>query len=432
MTRTLETNRILEGDALSVLKLLPEACAQMCVTSPPYYGLRSYDIPPLIWDGDSGCIHEWESESLPKKRGRQHLKEFGERLGCGGGSKHSQDASQFNGKEPRLSTFCLKCSAWRGYLGLEPTPALYVKHLIMIFCEVRRVLRQDGTLWLNLGDSYSDGTMGRKDSYRRIDQRARSKKMQGQPIKDRGAGSLGSKQLLGIPWRVALALQDDGWILRTEIIWHKPTAIPDGAEDRPSRNHEYIFLFTKRQRYYYDADAIREPVKPKTLTTYGTQLHPLANDALLSVKSANWHDSQAVRKPRLSEEGELVGANKRTVWTIASQPFLEAHFATFPPKLIEPAILAGSSARACELCGAPWKPVTGIGWKSTCKCVSAGQGKCVILDPFMGAGTTAKVALQHNRDFLGIELNPEYIQIALRRIATVQPDLWDFTAGEGA
>ena len=395
----MERNTILHGDALSVLQTLPDACVQCCVTSPPYLGLRDYGA--------------------------------------------------------------------EGQIGLEETPAAYVEKLVQVFREVRRVLRSDGTCWINLGDSYAhDGKWGGSTGGKHVQalhgaNETRARRTTGLP----------AKNLMMIPARVAIALQDDGWILRSDIIWSKPTAMPEPVIDRPASAHEHIFLLAKSGHYYYDADAVRRPLKPKTYTTFGIKHRPQGNDALGRVKSDNWGKSLEVRKPRLDEDGEIAGAHLRNVWEVASQPFPDAHFATFPPKLIEPAVLAGTSPQACEHCSAPWKRITQktepikmagpnhtksiraqeqmsptgktsmlrsgcvqgrktTGWEPTCNCTgNTGGGKCVILDPFMGAGTSALVALQLGRDFLGIELNEEYVDLAKKRIAVVQPRL--FTAGEG-
>lgn len=280
-----------------------------------------------------------------------------------------------------------------GQIGLEDTPAEYIEKLVQVFREVRRVLKEDGTCWINLGDSYAnDQKWGGHPSgkhCKELHSMVRPKRFTGLP----------GKNLLMIPARVAIALQEDGWWLRSDIIWAKPTAMPESVTDRPTTAHEHIFLLAKSEKYYYDADAIREPLKPKTFTTFGIKHHPQGNDRLGLVKSDNWGSTVAERQPRLAADGEIAGANKRDVWTVASQPYPEAHFATFPPKLIEPCILAGS------------------------------RSGDTILDPFMGAGTVALVALQHQRQYLGIELNASYIDLARERIAVVQPRLW--TGSEG-
>lgn len=284
--------------------------------------------------------------------------------------------------------YALRDYGVEGQIGLESTPVEFVANLVSVFREVWRVLRDDGTLWVNIGDSYARGRIGRDDS-------GENGKFAGPRIdtRERSIVGIGEKNLLGMPWRLAFALQSDGWILRSEIIWHKPTAMPESVTDRPTKAHEQIFLLAKQPHYYYDADSIREPLKPKTFTTFGTH-HRDRDDTSGLVKSDNWGKSIEERKPRLAPDGSIAGANKRSVWTVASYAYSAAHFATFPPKLIEPCILAGS------------------------------RPGDIVLDPFMGAGTTALVALQHNRSYLGIELNPAYVELIKARIAEIQPELW--------
>jgi len=265
---------------------------------------------------------------------------------------------------------------------------------------------------------------------------------------------LPGKNLLMIPARVAIALQEDGWILRSDIIWHKPTAMPESVQDRPTSAHEHIFFLAKNEQYFYDAEAIKEPSQSD---------HPSGNgfkrDARLSYLnpdgSSRGNEQQWQMNPY---------RNKRNVWTVSSQPYPGSHFATFPPKLIEPCILAGTAQKVCEHCQTPWTRVslptghinkreqahapfstdtktdsTGWAparmgtdtWEPGCRCTeNTGTGTCIVLDPFMGAGTTALVALQHGRNYLGIELNPDYIALAEKRISTVQPNLWTSIAIE--
>ena len=258
-----------------------------------------------------------------------------------------------------------------GQLGLEQTPAEYVANMVDVFREVWRVLKDDGTCWLNLGDSYAannSGNNGYDDGRTNRDKRTAA----GVPF---GAKP---KDLLGIPWRVAFALQDDGWYLRSDIIWHKPNPMPESVTDRPTKSHEYIFLLTKSARYYYDQEAVREPHSrewwKETVNTTGGEC-PDRNDG-----------------GNRQGDGTPAGRNRRTVWTVATQPYPGAHFATFPPKLIEPCILAGSR-----------------------------KGD-IVLDPFSGSGTTGRVAVQHGRQYVGLELNPEYIKLAPERM-TVQVSL---------
>lgn len=263
---------IFEGDALTVLRRLPSESVQCVVTSPPYWGLRDYDLPNQI--------------------------------------------------------------------GLEPTLPQFINKLVAVFGEVRRVLRDDGVLWLNIGDGYTSG--GR--AYRAPDKKNPARAMDIRPDTPEG---LKPKDLLGIPWRLAFALQDDGWYLRTDIIWNKPNAMPESVRDRPTRAHEYVFMMTKSLRYHYDREAVRE---------------------------SN-------------------GRNRRSVWPVNTQPFPGAHFATFPPALIEPAIL------------------------------SATDPGDFVLDPFFGSGTVGLVCQQQKRRYVGIELHPQYVEMAASRLNAAEKSI---------
>ena len=291
------------GDCLEVLRTLPEASVQCCVTSPPYYGLRDYGHADQI--------------------------------------------------------------------GLEQSPEEYVAKLVAVFREVRRVLKDDGTLWLNLGDSYANGGRQTRDQDGKLSQR-------GMDIRPNDGAK--PKDLLGIPWRVAFALQADGWYLRQDIIWAKPNPMPESVRDRCTKAHEYLFLLSKADRYYFDADAIAEPsIKGSAGSRFDagkTALHGLGRSS---------------EKDRIERDSR----NRRSVWTIATKPYSGAHFAVMPPALVEPCILAGS--RPSDVC----------------------------LDPFSGSGTVAAVAASLGRQAIGIELNPEYQSLAIERIedAQRQPDL---------
>lgn len=264
-----------------------------------------------------------------------------------------------------------------GQLGLEKTPDEYVTNLVEVFREVRRVLRDDGTLWLNLGDSYvsnqkgknSKSGLGNKNDHCRDISRKSKKKPAG----------LKTKDLVGIPWRVALALQADGWYLRQDIIWHKPNPMPESVKDRCTKSHEYIFLLSKKPKYYFDNHAIEEPAVESRIgkNRGGSLSRGTVSEGTGKVAGLN-HSG----KPWVSKGTK----NKRSVWTHAVKPFKEAHFATFPPGLIEPCILAG--------------------------CPEGGT----VLDPFFGAGTVGLVSEKYNRNWVGIELSQEYGQLALRRI----------------
>lgn len=356
----LELNKIYNIDCLEGLKQLPDNSINCCVTSPPYWRLRDYGV--------------------------------------------------------------------EGQLGLESTPEEYVSKMVEVFREVKRVLRKDGTLWLNLGDSYNGSKVA----------------------------TLKPKDLVGIPWMVAFAFRADGWYLRSDIIWHKSNPMPESVTDRPTKAHEYIFLLTKKRKYFYDREAIREPAK-------------LWNAGRMSAPKMGKHRSIDPYGQQTKKVYDVIkGANRRTVWTIATQPYPGAHFATFPPKLIELCILAGTSPKACEVCGAPWERVVEkgapiddwkkacgadsngeykgraqkdyekaraenasevkkrilagmlerktTGWQPTCTCQNEGKGRCIVLDPFMGSGTTGMVAAMHQRNFIGFELNPEYCKMAEKRI----------------
>ena len=273
-----------------------------------------------------------------------------------------------------------------GQIGLEETPEAYIKAMVEVFRCVWGVLADDGTLWLNIGDSY--GTVG-GDTHSGFNERysgtggAGSKQdamLSG--VKDRKIDTqLRPKNLIGIPWRVAFALQADGWYLRQDIIWHKPNPMPESVQDRCTKAHEYIFLLSKSERYYYDIEPIREPIKDSNNGSIRARART-ANGALGGSNKNNFEER---------EFAVIKGANKRSVWTVTTKPYSGAHFATFPPDLITPCILAGA-------------PAGGI-----------------VLDPFMGSGTTAAVAIAHGRNYLGCELNPAYKELQDARIGTPKP-----------
>lgn len=290
-----------------------------------------------------------------------------------------------------------------GQLGLESTPEEYVTKMVEVFREVKRVLKKEGTLWLNLGDSYAGsgkGAWGNKGVQKEIyvpDKDSPQCKLKKVPQ------GLKPKDLVGIPWMVAFALRADGWYLRQDIIWHKPNAMPESVKDRCTKAHEYIFLLSKSKKYYYDADAIREPLSVHRAKQAGQKVEP-GND-IVGRREQIEHARQRGSGGHFDGHKWFMnplGRNKRSVWTITTKPFKGAHFAVFPEDLIEPCILAG--------------------------CPEGG----IVLDPFMGSGTTAVVALKHNRNYIGIELNPEYIKIAGKRIRQCgwyQHNFWDIKGG---
>jgi DNA modification methylase len=332
--------RIIDGDCRDALRSLDAGSVHTCVTSPPYYGLRDYGHG----DGQDWAAVEY---MMP------------------GGT---------------VAVPAMTCA-----LGLEPTPDAFVGHLLAVFRDVRRVLRDDATVWLNLGDSYAGSSMtgGVGNGSLAGTQQGQAKGGDVRFASKRNDGCK-PKDLLGIPWLVAFALRADGWYLRSEIIWHKPNPMPESVTDRPTKSHEQVFLLSKRPTYYYDADAIREAQTPESLADH---LRRPPSERSNGAAPDRGPGDQGLRQNGVMTSGQR---NKRSVWTIATQPYAGAHFATFPPKLIEPCILAG--------------------------CPEGGT----VLDPFAGAGTTGMVALRHGRSFTGIELNPEYAELARDRIETDQ------------
>ena len=304
-----------------------------------------------------------------------------------------------------------------GQIGLEATPDLFVARMVEVFREVRRVLRKDGTCWLNLGDSYTTGgsTAAGSSDPKAVGDLSRTLARIGTPA------GLKAKDLVGIPWRVAFALQADGWWLRSDVIWHKPNPMPESVTDRPTKAHEYVFLLTKSERYFYDAEAIKEAT-----------IQPLGNPK----KTGQIKSEVFAHAGTLGSNQGLADRNKRSVWTVATTPYSAAHFATFPPELPEICIKAGTSQHGCcAKCGAQWsrwpRPDGQYGWQPTCRCYLRPDGShacgdyevrkheavpCTVLDPFSGAGTTCLVADRLQRHGIGIELNPEYAAMAQRRV----------------
>ena len=370
---------ILQGDCIEVMRGMEAESVHCVVTSPPYWGLRSYGVD--------------------------------------------------------------------GAYGLEPTLNEYIECMVEVFREVWRVLRKDGCLWLNLGDAYaSNPSNGRGGG---------STLGGGRPHlsgANRDGAGLKPKDLIGIPWRLAFALQADGWWLRSDNVWHKLNPMPESVTDRPTRAHEYVFLLSKSARYFYDADAIREPAATGVQRHREEPYTEYQAPGQVQNHMGKWHNGLT------KEEQQAMGANKRTVWSIATQGFPGAHFATFPEKLVEPCILAGTSEKGvCGKCGVPWERVVAVedaegrldkgyhdhhddlgrgqrgvfsadgrptrtttGFQPNCG-HDAEPVPATVLDPFCGSGTTGVVALQHGRSFIGIELNPEYVELARKRIIDDAP-----------
>ena len=357
MSHHITNHLIIQGDCIDGMKTVPSESVHCVVTSPPYYGLRDYGT--ATWEGgDPLCNHtiSMDTKWNDPKRGTDVLRpEVAHR---GGSSSH-----------------CHLCGATRidQQIGLEESPDEYVARLVEVFREVRRILRHDGTVWLNLGDSYAGNNSQASNNGRAGYGNPRER------VVNRISEGLKPKDLIGIPWRVAFALQADGWYLRQDIIWHKPNPMPESVTDRCTKSHEYIFLLSKSAKYYFDHEAIKEPSANLGVTSirFGGTKYGDSDDKKHATKSGNEYTDNGTR-------------NKRSVWTVATQPYAEAHFAVYPTKLIEPCVLAG-----CPIGG-------------------------TVFDPFTGSGTTAFVALTHNRNFVGTELNLDYVAIAEKRLSNIQ------------
>ena len=349
------------GDCREKLRELEDSCVQMCVTSPPYWGLRDYGTATWV-GGDPECPH-MRTTKISKER-------------AAGWSYYNNMFDQGHVVGDAIyKNRCPKCGAERrdSQLGLEETPEEYVKNMVEVFREVRRVLRSDGTLWLNLGDTYC-GTGHKGDTKDRINGEGRN----GQRIAiNNKVQGLKQKDLIGIPWRVAFALQADGWYLRQDIIWHKPNPMPESVKDRCTKSHEYIFLMSKSPKYYYDYEAIKERAqnwgtRDRSNGKYTSGDVPISGGAHGGLKGKEWEDQPT--------------KNKRSVWSVATKPYKGAHFAVFPTELITRCILAGSK-----------------------------EGDTV-LDPFFGSGTTGYVCESLNREWIGVELNNDYVPLQKERI----------------
>jgi DNA modification methylase len=338
------------GDCLDKLRSMEDETVDCCVTSPPYYGLRNYGGKGRWWGGVRNCEHQKGDIITHQRRSNDK---------GSAGRKQTTNKGSGSRDTPSEHTHCIKCGAWFGQLGLEPSPEDFVSNLVEIFREVRRVLKPQGTFWLNIGDTYwgGKGKSGMKDSKLQAQRtnslnKAHHNETGGKGItrpQDGKHSIIKPKDLMMLPHRLAIALQDDGWWVRNDIVWAKPNPMPESVRDRCGRAHEYIFLLSKSKKYYFDSKAIKEP------TT----------------------DGQGLR-------------TKRDVWNITNKPFKGAHFATYPPDLVEPCILAG--------------------------CPPEG----VVLDPFAGSGTTGAVAEYLGRDSIQIELMPDYAKLIPKRIEDVK------------
>ena len=397
--------RLLTGDVREVLKGLDPESVQCVVTSPPYWGLRDY------------------------------------------------------GSEDQL--------------GLEETPEEYVENMVSVFQEVKRVLRKDGTVWLNLGDSYAGGGRAGKNPEYKAKHTNFGKVQDMSTYTEPSAIPIGlkPKDLVGIPWRVALALQADGWWFRSDIIWSKPNPMPEPVKDRLTKSHEYIFLLTKSKKYYYDNEAIKEPYTESSIqrinqASFDQQTGGDKDYGKVSVHPNNTNSMRGTLEKFKENLGS--GRNRRTVWEVVTKPYPGAHFATFPEEIPEICIKAGTSMGGCCLdCGAPYnrviekgerltledykgegkkdyasakaenpsdvkrrtlesmRQVIYKGWETSCDC-NAESVPCVVLDPFVGSGTTCAVASRLGRDSIGIDLNEEYLKLARKRCKVDSESLFNY------
>lgn len=536
---------VLCGDVLEMLRRLPDGCVQCVVTSPPYLGLRDYRLPASVWGGDPGCAHQWGDHLTSKGPGSDLNSGFNERWGNSPGQKRQE-----SGRPGVVSrgAFCVHCSAWYGCLGQEPTVELFIEHLVLIFEEVKRVLRPDGCLFVNLGDSYAGSGKGPTGHSGIGDQSARqgftgvgAKHSAGRSLGaiptqdprglDRRTGrgirngmgyelhepaaypGLKPKDLMLVPERFTVAMQQAGWWVRSRIAWTKATAMPESVDDRPTSAWEHIWLFTRSRRYFWDKEAVRQPASP---TAHAMKARDAAERSVGPKSVAHGSGIRTNESFQRAISDTLSTSNMRNVWAIGPEPssydycgpcdlylsgpgrkeaavevwtgkrwkvvgrvcpgcggFGEnwvAHFAGFPTELPRRAILAATSENgACVTCGAPWRRVTKrtavvptdyagkwaladpqaaarrvlanvnarrqageahdnpfpapetVRWEPSCKHADADVEPCVVLDVFLGSGTTSVAAKALGRWSIGVELNPLYAALARRRIALDVP-----------
>lgn len=366
---SMEINKIYVGDNIQSLKLLEDESVDCCITSPPYYGLRDYGTATWV-GGDPNCPHK-------------RMSKYSKNTSTG----HAQEALRGNVGDAIYTRVCRDCGALREDLqvGLEDTPEDYIDRLVNIFREVKRVLKPDGTLWVNIGDSYCGSHGNDKRQTIASDKDVRDTYGEDHERLDTKLSNLNGykpKDLIGIPWLLAFALRKDGWYLRQDIIWHKPNPMPESVKDRCTKSHEYVFLLTKSPQYYFDHEAIQEE----------------AVDVMRAddVKKNSYDGKRNFTDSKMNGSFSFHNGTraKRDVWSVSPSRYKGAHFATFPEELIEPMILAG--------------------------CREGG----VVLDPFMGSGTTAIVAKANRRNYIGCELNPEYASMAEQRASSVTKKLF--------
>ena len=359
---------VFNGNCLDILSELPAESVQACVTSPPYWGLRRYDgQQDYIWGNHSGCEHEWADKSYVRNDDQT------------AGSKQKTNVGSVDRDVPIQHHRCLKCQAWKGAYGLEPAPEMYIEHTVEILRAIKRVLKKDGIVWWNIGDSYAgSGKAGNNPDYfgKHTEFGKPSSHIERFGLSGIVPRGLKPKDLCLIPFRVAIAAQQDGWYVRSVIIWSKPNPMPESVKDRPTESHEFILMLTKSHKYYFDMEAVREPARDwgdrdRAKYRMGTDDPLLKHHGLVKGDFAS------------------IGRNIRSVWEITTHRYSGAHFATFPEEIPKRCILAST------------KPSE------------------VVLDPFGGSGTTGKVAKQLGRKAILIDTSAKYCDMQISRIQAV-------------
>ena len=444
----MDINKVYQGDSFEVLRTFPAESIDMCITSPPYWSLRDYGSDTnKIWNGDPKCQHEMTYENVDV-----------DGVDDGAFGKSTVNFSKDYFKIHNKRGFCKKCGAWYGQLGLEPDPDLFVKHLCDIFDGVRRALKESGSCWVNIGDTYG-GDMNFTEEW--ADSGQIPSQWRPKETLERGT-KVPQKCLAMIPFRFALEMVRRGWILRNTVIWYKPACLPSSVRDRFTVDFEYVFFFSKNKKYYFEQqfdpykDSYIDRIKSfiRNEEAYDPEKHK--TDPSGMAQSSMQLLENAVKSNGLVKNP---GRNKRCVWSIHTASFEGAHFATFPMQLLETPIKATCPEEVCSKCKKPrekiydydYKGATEHGGKyegagvdgglrnttpfartfkghSDCGC-NAPFEKGIVLDPFMGSGTTAIAALMLLRSFVGIEINPEYIKMAEERIKPYleQTKLGDFS-----
>lgn len=465
MNRTL-----IHGHCITKLNELPADSVHCMVTSPPYYRLRNYKTEPQIFGGYPECGHEWDEHVSAKTSGSKQ----------GSTLEHVSEGTQ-NAQATRgniVSWTCSLCGAYKGELGWEPTPDIYIRNLVSVFAACHRVLRPDGVLWVNIADSFAAGGHGhgggsRSEAYGHSDLTGGY-----QGRKPPACWNLKKKDMMLIPHRMIIALQEFGWYVRMENIWNKPNPMRSSATDRTTLAHEYVFQLTKSEHYYFDAFAISTPVKTDTIARMfrGRNEHKNSGEVVPGQPAHSFLEARPNEShlAKLFTDENCARANRLSVWTIPASNFRDAHFATFPPELAKLCIMSSTSdVGCCAQCGAPYERMiergepdrsaqqacggdadglyfgeaekdyseggaqdpsatkarilAGMvvkrtsGWKATCMCGTKAKKPCVVLDPFTGSGTVGEVCMDTKRDFIGIDLQADYTEMQKRR--TAQPSL---------